>query len=298
MLSSSNSPTSVACVLCRQPIDDSKRPKGVSINPSEIEPCLYDPRYASLDECGPYSCPGYAARQIHLVHETCYEILVSSYDPPLPTWGILALLEMGEFGLATKPFYKPLNQSKHDIASVKAALFSQFTRPILKSCFSQEFLRRFPEEILDMIAEFIGPCQYLIVLGESRRLIDKVRGPSEYNDVLNLSIEIHISRTNYQGISYISRVTNNYFGNLFADNTSSLLRVPPGLKRIVLSSDHIGVRRIQFLEEGSGPSEDGSPWYQTIDVPEPTSNEVIRLRHNVGAFIQTISQSVIKAEPL
>lgn len=66
-----------------------------------------------------------------------------------------------------------------------------------------------PMEIQTMILEFLGPCWYLIVLGETRRLLEQMRNDHpNRRERLNLAKELYIGRTKYQGKSYISTISN------------------------------------------------------------------------------------------
>lgn len=44
------------------------------------------------------------------------------------------------------------------------------------------------------------------------------------------------------------------------------MEIPVHVTKIVLSVDHIGVRRVQFMDRNSDPSPDGSPWYEILEV--------------------------------
>jgi hypothetical protein len=55
--------------------------------------------------------------------------------------------------------------------------------------FCQDRLRRLPAEILDLIAEAIGCARYLVVLGESRRLIEELRrNPHRHNQYMVIDL--------------------------------------------------------------------------------------------------------------
>ncbi|KAE8138166.1 hypothetical protein BDV38DRAFT_73214 [Aspergillus pseudotamarii] len=66
-----------------------------------------------------------------------------------------------------------------------------------------------PMEIQAMILEFLGPCWYLIVLRETRRLFKQIQnGHINRCERLNLAKELYTGRTKYQGKSYISIISN------------------------------------------------------------------------------------------
>lgn len=53
-----------------------------------------------------------------------------------------------------------------------------------------------PMEIQTMSLEFLGPCWYLIVLGETRRLLEQMRNDHPNRcERLNLAKELYIGRT-------------------------------------------------------------------------------------------------------
>jgi hypothetical protein len=205
---------------------------------------------------------------------------VSSYGTaPIPTPH-----DFEELGKATNASYSPPSDQKRTLASVREGLFSDQTKYILQGFLRQGLLGKVPAEILTMILTYVGPCPYLIVLGESRRLMDQLRISGEnWCERVSLSKDIYITRTDYQNVSYISKVSNTPFV-LSSDETfpGGSLSLPPNTQRIILSKDHIGIRNIQFFRENSEPSVDGSPWYETIEISDPISEAKIEISHNVS----------------
>ncbi|EFR03108.1 hypothetical protein MGYG_06103 [Nannizzia gypsea CBS 118893] len=217
-------------------------------------------------------------------HILCFGLLKSSYGVAKPT-----LDDIRRFGNAVKPLYRPLDQEYIDTASSWEGLYSQHTRIILESSFRRELLERLPVEIQAMISRFIGPCWYLIVLGETRRLIEVLRNFRQCQlERLNLtkSKEIYISSIMYQGISYITNITN-VLPLPWSQGTSGQknVKLPAQVKSLVLSVDHIGVRSLQFVDEKPHPSADESPWYQTVDLVESGLN--LRVTFD-GLFIRNV----------
>lgn len=220
-------------------------------------------------------------------HRLCYEILGSSY----PTTERRRILEyIYQFNSATKPLYEPSDREKRDRASILEGLFSSsLIAHILKDSFKLELLRGFPGEILDMILDFIGPCSYLIVLGESRRLIDEMlRRPNPASERVDLSKDIFISRIKYQGISYISRVSNISCKEAWEMDAAEEVITSPHdtIDRLVVSTDHMGVHKYQLLQQGSNISPGGSPWYQSIEMSKAVLNNGLLCRRGVGAVQQ------------
>ncbi|RAQ40597.1 hypothetical protein AFGD_008993 [Aspergillus flavus] len=121
-------------------------------------------------------------------------------------------------------------------------------------------------EIQTMILEFLGPCWYLIVLGETGRLLEQMRNdhPNQC-ERLNLAKELYIGRTKYQGKSYISTISNMPL-ELPSTYDQQHIKPPTYTKRIILSIDHMGIRRLQFLERDSEPLSDGAPCWDGLFV--------------------------------
>ncbi|WEW56791.1 hypothetical protein PRK78_002245 [Emydomyces testavorans] len=193
-------------------------------------------------------------------HRPCYKILKASFKPSAkPTDEVLL-----NFAEATNPLYEPEDTAESDTASVWEGLFSCYTKYILETTFRQELFKKLPSELQAIILDFIGPCWYLILLGETRRLIAQLRNGSENEfEQPNSGQEIYISRTDYQGHSYISRINHIPLGSGLRR-----IRLPARTKKIVLSIDRIGVRGVQFLDRDSDPLPDGSPWYQVLEVSD------------------------------
>lgn len=215
-------------------------------------------------------------------HPSCHEIMKSSY-PRAKQHSDLDYLH--DFSDAIKPLYKPSGKRERDKASVLEGLESPLVGRILKNTFRQELLRALPEEILDMVLGFIGPCRCLIVLGETRRLLKEIMGPCGTPDgPVQLSQKIYITRNKYQGVSYISRVRNTSFKELDEmDVKEEVLDPPHDIERLVVSTDHIGVRNIQFLKQGSNLSQDGSSWYENIEISKSVLENGLQFRHGVSS---------------
>lgn len=130
----------------------------------------------------------------------------------------------------------------------------------MANIFKQDLLQRLPAELQLMIMEFVNPCCCLILLGETRRLIDLLRNYCNPRE--------RITSTKYQGISYLSRVSPEQ------------VQIPARVRRVIFSVDHIGIRRIQSLSQNSNPSPDGSPWYEVHEAREGRFE--ISMESNVG----------------
>ncbi|KAM5455384.1 hypothetical protein McanCB49686_003861 [Microsporum canis] len=215
-------------------------------------------------------------------HKLCFDLLRGSYKSNKPT-----LDDLRKFGDAVKPLYKPLDRENIDIASSWEGLFSCHTRTIIESSFRLNLLKSLPVEIQIMISDFIGPCWYLIVLGETRRLIEVLRNPRKSQcERLSLTKEVYITRITYQGNSYITNISNIPLESQSLDtSTQECLKLPTQVKSLIISTDHIGVRRLQFVDGTSHPSADESPWYEIIKLPGSCQElQVI----NDGLFIRNM----------
>ncbi|KAK2868073.1 hypothetical protein FQN49_003178 [Arthroderma sp. PD_2] len=198
-------------------------------------------------------------------HQLCYALLERSYKSGKPTFN-----DLQKFADAVKPLYPPPDKEIKDAASSWEGVFSQYAKPMMEDTFRQELFERLPAEIQITISNSIGPCWYLIVLGETRRLIELLRSPSGSQcERLSLTKEVYITRIDYQGGSYISRISNVPPEPQSLDHSDRQhLKLPVHIRDIVLSTYHVGVREVQFLDQTSNPSPDGSPWYEVLKVPD------------------------------
>lgn len=124
----------------------------------------------------------------------------------------------------------------------------------------------------NMILDYLGQCWYLIVLGETRRSIEQLRIYYGRDcEQLSLTDDIFIPKTDFQGSSYISQISNKPPESPKKGSDCLQVRQPANINRIILSVDRIGVRRVQFLESDSNASTDRSPWYAILDVKQSLS---------------------------
>ncbi|PYI02015.1 hypothetical protein BO78DRAFT_326207 [Aspergillus sclerotiicarbonarius CBS 121057] len=217
-------------------------------------------------------------------HPACYEILEATYEPSEK----LTSEELGRFAAATRPSYEPCHAKGGEVASVLEGLLSKYTTPILQGSFDQNLYERLPLELRVMIAELIGPCWYLTVLGESRRLIEHLRQPQESQCMqLDLTRDIWMSRINYRGISYVACISNQ---PLESTVTSARPHIkPPGtISKIVLSMDGIGLRGVQVLGPNSSPASDRSPWFEILEANHSHLNAQVTFD---GLFVRGIQLS-------
>ncbi|KAL4808050.1 hypothetical protein BDV18DRAFT_158168 [Aspergillus unguis] len=245
------------CLLCRQ-----RSETGDSILDISFNKLTVPTRGLSCSVCSKSPNP-----EIWL-HSDCYCILRSRYeDDEKPK-----AEELKSLAEAIKSRY-PRDTRNGDMPAVREGLHSIYARPILHDTFKQDLLMRFPMEITSMITEFIGPLWYLIVLGETRRLLQTLRRNINLpqSNRISLTEPLHCLYVNYQGQAYVSRICKTA-----VKDSHPLLqegfKAAPATRKIVLSVDDIGVRRMQFLDQTTKATTDGSPWYQTIDVPESVSD--------------------------
>ncbi|PYH88390.1 hypothetical protein BO71DRAFT_140951 [Aspergillus ellipticus CBS 707.79] len=258
------------CLLCREEIDTEDE--------TAILECTKDCR---IKERILY-CEDFPIRICSLwFHKSCYQILMASYKKSKrPSLEIFR-----SFAAAVEPLHTPANPFLADTASTWEGLVSHSTKRIMAGIFRQELFMRLPVEIQSMIVDRISPCRYLIVLGETRRLIEQLRnvGWIECELVLNLKQTVYVTKTKYQGNLYISGVSNSPLEAVDVDQER--LELPICIEKIILSVDHIGVRRLQFLDHNTVPSSDDSPWYEIVDIQD--SDVVVHVRFD-GLFVRNL----------
>ena len=152
-------------------------------------------------------------------------------------------------------------------------------------------LRNQPLDVIHVITACIGKCipecSYLIVLGQTRRLMDTLqedRPTSSLVTSVSLSGRIFASRVTFQSVSYLSRIGNELF-------TSSMMEKPlhqgSEVHRILLSRDNIGLRNIQFLDQPSSQASfDRSPWYENFTPDEAKLGDFLTFHSDVSHFVK------------
>lgn len=149
-------------------------------------------------------------------------------------------------------------------------------------------LGEMPAEVLDMTLEYIGPYPYLIIVGESRQLMERLRSTGGNRcERLDLTETIYQTKIKYQNIPYMSRLSNTPSSEKTSPEES--LTVPLNTQRIILSKDHMGIRNMQFLNKNSDPSKNGSPWYEIIEISGSISDMKADICHNVNSFLRPFS---------
>jgi hypothetical protein len=180
---------------------------------------------------------------------------------------------------------------------IKEGLRSPYTESVLKDSFSQEKLLRLPAEILDMIARFIGDCAYLVVLGQTRRLMGTLqegRGAPVARMPVDLSSQVYTSEVLFQNASYLSRISN-----LEAPLHQRILHRGSQVRRIVLSKDDFGVRNIRFSDTcSSSVAHDGSPWYENLVIEREASDVKIVGLSNVSHSVHVVGLALIESKGL
>ncbi|KAL2818987.1 hypothetical protein BDW59DRAFT_174981 [Aspergillus cavernicola] len=183
----------------------------------------------------PCSRCSYSPHPLVWFHTTCYETVENSYEPSQkPTSE-----DLGRHAEATRPLYHSQHEERGEIESDLEGLFSEHTRRITQDTFNQDLLRQFPVEIRLMISELIAPCWSLTMLGESRRLIEQLRN-------LNPTREVWMLRTDYRGISYVTRLSSRPLETTATTGLVYHIKLPVTLDKIGLF-----VRDIQLISTGS-----------------------------------------------
>ncbi|KAL5359888.1 hypothetical protein BJX96DRAFT_174774 [Aspergillus floccosus] len=150
------------CILCRQSAPDG----GSILDPDGV----YYTAHNCQNRC--VSCDGFSTPHMWL-HQQCHELLLASYLPGTQP----GLADLEDFGDAMPRVYRSRGTESPTsmVACIQEGLLCHSVQRVLHDCFCQDRLRGLPAEILDLTAEAIGWCSYLVVLGESRRLIEELR---------------------------------------------------------------------------------------------------------------------------
>ncbi|KAL5360702.1 hypothetical protein BJX96DRAFT_165361 [Aspergillus floccosus] len=242
-----------SCLLCRQPPIAGSHVFDLEQNLLSVLDCQ-----RPCDGCS------YKPYPSAWCHPPCYSVLADSYHgSEEPT-----IEEFERLAVAIRPVYMSVNKTCQEIASTLEGLLSDQTKHII---------------LMTMIAECIAPCWYLTVLGETRRLIEYLRTNHDtQSPQLSLTRQLWISKINYQGISYVARLSSK---PLQQTGASYHMRLPSNIRRMVLSVDDIGLRRIQFVDHDTDPVPDGSPWYEILEVDCPDLKACVNCD---GLFVRDI----------
>ena len=215
-------------------------------------------------------------------HSDCRSLLNSSYDAKFRP----SRKELQRFGRLTQPKSnnRQATTSTSDKLAIIEGLLSPHTQRILNGIAAEalpsarqsprssftESLQNLPLEIFSMVASYIGPCRFLIVLGQARRLIDLVRHQASSDEVtmpIYLTSPIYISRTVFRNQSYITRIRNSPDDSGSSDE--QILDLDDNTGRIVISTDDLGLRNVRFFKQpSSNILGDGSPWYHVLDITD------------------------------
>lgn len=107
------------------------------------------------------------------------------------------------FANAAKAFCRPLNKKGRDTAYRLEGLVTKWAQ-LMEDNFRQHLFLKHSAEIQPLAQKFIGPCPYLIVLGESRRPLEYFRNNWEPRHArFSLSQDAYLSRIRCQIGGYI-----------------------------------------------------------------------------------------------
>ncbi|PLB51523.1 hypothetical protein P170DRAFT_400433 [Aspergillus steynii IBT 23096] len=205
-------------------------------------------------------------------HRACFDIFKPSYGrSDVPTEKEFRRLEDATTILDDlEHLDEPIQDvDSSEVATTMEGLLSRHARNLLQGTFRQDLLNRLPTELTLMIAERITPCWFLIVLGQTRRLMSLVRaGPGPGSERLNLQQDLWVSKVNYQGNSYLANLSTEPLSQS-TETTQYRINLPHEVKTVVLSVDSVGIRGIQFTSSDSEASPDGSRRYRILEVKDP-----------------------------
>lgn len=259
------------CILCREYIKQSD--EAIPGMPTLSTLCVYilnqgiatgSPQSMRVVKCSRdcFKCWKRPSRSLWY-HASCRTVLYASYRLP-PNSLKPHLQDIRDFGLSIQAQLHSWEETTCKEV-IKEGLRSPYAKSVLKDTFSQEKLLRLPAEILDMIARFIGDCAYLVVLGETRRLMGTLkegRGAPVVSMPVRLSTQVYSSEVIFRNTSYLSRISNVHLESCLRRR---LLHHGSPVRRIVLSKDDFGVRNIRFFDTCSSlVTCDGSPWYENL----------------------------------
>ncbi|ELR04041.1 hypothetical protein VC83_09262 [Pseudogymnoascus destructans] len=235
------------------------------------------------------------SHQLLWYHENCYYNLASTYTAA----EVPDKRKIREFYEATNSAYPAPRYKKGIRESMREGLlFGKHTKVVLKGCFSQALLRRLPEEVLRMILRYLGECRWLIVLGETRRLFDLwERGCEDRCERVTTSKPVFLTRIEFRGVSYISKISNVPFGKPSDEGfPGELLGLPPNTRRLIVSKDHMGIRNIRPIVDGLELSADGSAWYEVFGEPNASLDAEIEVLYN-GFFLRRVRSTTTDRSP-
>ncbi|GKZ32605.1 hypothetical protein AbraIFM66950_002123 [Aspergillus brasiliensis] len=195
------------------------------------------------------------------IHTRCYQLLIASYEPS----GKPSMKDIKDYALATAELYPKIYPECGNPGTILEGLSSPYTACLIPESFRRSFFDKTPPEIRRRIAGFVGPCWYLAILGEARRLIEYIRQNKEpQEDKLDVINDLWMSRILCQDHSYVSRLSDK---PLKATEGTEVVQIqlPKKIRNVIISKDHLGVRGIQFLDR-EAPTQDQSPWYEMYDV--------------------------------
>ena len=193
-------------------------------------------------------------------HLSCLSILAWSYrDSTVPSRdGLLS------YGTATRPRWREPRATTRDVDSSFDHLSVKFFSRVLQNMFSDELVKRLPQEIFLEIMELLGPAR-LSAIRECRFLIGRIRRePLGTKIPLEFSCVVYGKTLCFRGNSYISTITHR------PNERGGLRKLRGRLRtdacRVAISFDEIGVRNIRIFGPGvSTIPADGSPWYYIVD---------------------------------
>ncbi|KAI9724566.1 MAG: hypothetical protein M1812_000634 [Candelaria pacifica] len=232
------------------------------------------------------------------IHQECLLTLGFSYQSQTSTEP-LKILDVWELGKSIKMKHIPSKQQH--AAREHCSLREGFRSPHIKAIFPQNRFLSLPMELQEMIISMTKPCASLVVLGESRRLIDCLRSNARLArsgkaTVLSLSEKIYITSVDFQGFSYISQISNSPLSS-----DAKVIHDGSRVSTIRKLTDHLGILEVQFFDQRGDELEISlakAPWYQIIERPKGAKIDEIETWSNVRSHIDLLGALVYKSKGL
>lgn len=204
------------------------------------------------------------------MHEMCYLVLWGTFHARREPRDYIDDEDLLRFGKATRLLYHNPQElegrmTRHVNQQGLSSRNAKILRMFHEDAFQPKLFARFPYELQVMIVDLIRHCWYLTVIGENRQWFKRWQESKSWRQpaVIGLKSYIWVYKISYRGSFYVSRLSDGLL-NLPGQFREVCMKLSNELRQVVLSMDHVGIRKIQLVTQGSKPLSDGSPWYKSI----------------------------------